>query len=142
MSQSPQRLIAADVVGRGDAGDDAGTICNCYFDGEKMMDRQEMERAIAGRFAQTVIDAGLTISVDNGEYISLRKSSDVDAVIKDLMACDMDWLHVHDGEKRIGTLLLVYGNDGYDVICDYSVSLEAYVKDADRLAEELEMRVA
>ncbi len=107
-----------------------------------MMDTQDMERAIAGRFAQTVIDAGLTISVDNGEYISLRKSDDVNAIVQDLMACDMDWLHVHDGEKRVGTLLLVYGNDGYDVICDYSVSLEAYVKDADRLAEELEMRVA
>lgn len=106
------------------------------------MDTQDMERAIAGRFAQTVIDAGLTISVDNGEYISLRKSDDVNAIVQDLMACDMDWLHVHDGEKRVGTLLLVYGNDGYDVICDYSVSLEAYVKDADRLAEELEMRVA
>jgi hypothetical protein len=107
-----------------------------------MMDRQDMERAIAGRFAQTVVDAGLKISVDNGEYISLDKSDDVEEIVADLMACDMDWLHVFDGQKRVGTLLLVYGNDGYDVICDYSVSLEAYVKDADRLAEELEMRVA
>jgi hypothetical protein len=131
-----------DVAGCSDAGRDAGIVWNFHFDGEEMMDRQDMERAIAGRFAQTVVDAGLKISVDNGEYISLDKSDDVETIVADLMACDMDWLHVFDGQKRIGTLLLVYGNDGYDVICDYSVSLEAYVKDADRLAEELEMRVA
>jgi hypothetical protein len=131
-----------DVAGCSDAGRDAGIVWNFHFDGEEMMDRQDMERAIAGRFAQTVVDAGLKISVDNGEYISLDKSDDVEAIVADLMACDMDWLHVFDGQKRVGTLLLVYGNDGYDVICDYSVSLEAYVRDADRLAEELEMRVA
>jgi hypothetical protein len=134
--------MRTDGAGRADAADDAGTVCNCYFDGEEMMDTQDMERAIVGRFAQTVVDAGLKISVDNGEYISLDKSDDVEAIVADLMACDMDWLHVFDGQKRVGTLLLVYGNGGYDVICDYSVSLEAYVKDADRLAEELEMRFA
>lgn len=30
--------MKTDGAGRADAADDAGTVCNCYFDGEEMMD--------------------------------------------------------------------------------------------------------
>jgi hypothetical protein len=38
----------------------------------------------------------------------------------------------------IGMVYFVYGNDGFDVICDYSVSLETLLIGANALALQLE----
>jgi hypothetical protein len=46
-----------------------------------------------------------------------------------LMSTDEDYLMVYEpGKKeRLGWIHLVYGNDGYDVVSDYTTNLEALV---------------
>lgn len=101
--------------------------------------RYVLERAVIRRAVTDIIAAGYTVDVDYGEGdIALKKSVDVAKIMEEVCACDEEWLHVRDTSgKRIGTIFLVYGNDGWDVICDYHTSLDAVLVGANELAEQL-----
>jgi len=84
-------------------------------------------------------EAGFTIAVHNGEHLSLAPSTDVRAVLTALRATDSDMLIAdHPVQQNRGTLLLVYGNDPYEVIADYSISIEAHLQKALAIAREIE----
>ena len=99
--------------------------------------RQAVERSIV---RQAVIDllAISPLSVNDGAYESgeetLRLSRDVDAIMSALFTTDEDTLVLIDGRF----VVLVYGNDGHDVISDYTASLEKDLQGALRLADEIE----
>lgn len=40
--------------------------------------------------------------------------------------------------KRIGWVRMIYGNDGWDVMADYTTNLEDVLTDANKLADKLE----
>ena len=90
--------------------------------------RQRVEQTIALTAAQVLLDAGFSLGVEDGEEVTLQFSRDIEAVKKALFTTDEDYLYVyHAGrnpralEKRPdGWVRLVYGNDGWDVISDYS----------------------
>jgi hypothetical protein len=100
--------------------------------------RQEVERKIATAAIDAILAAGFAISIDNGgdEY-ELAHSTDKDTILKSMFLADEDRLFVEPLETKKGTrrgnspwfgwLYLVYGNDGWDVISDYTVNLEKYV---------------
>lgn len=100
------------------------------------MNAREMEAAIVRNAVHELLDHGFTLSVDTGgEDYEIDRSVDPDAVIAELMNTDEDRLLARAGESIKGWVHFVYGNDGYDVICDMTVSLEPYLPETVALAE-------
>jgi len=111
--------------------------------------RQRVEQTIALATAKALLDAGFLLGVNDGEETTLWHSRDLEAVQKALFTTDEDWLLVYEdryqdrlptvwdgsarepkqqGDKRGDYFVrFVYGNDGWDVISDYSVSLDPYI---------------
>lgn len=57
---------------------------------------------------------------DNGE--DKPKSQDDEATLDDLFACDESFLLVHHEARQAGSVFLVFGNDGWDVISDWTAN--------------------
>lgn len=90
---------------------------------------KEMEIRVLGAVIDTAIEQGFLITVDNGEDIPVKNSQDKELILSELFATDMEWLKFQKpGQKRRGTMLLVHGNDGWDVINDYSTSVESIME--------------
>lgn len=103
------------------------------------MDRQSIERSICRRIVKDAIAAGLRVSVHDGEEYVICRSKSVDKVMALLMATDEERLFfsAEDG-KRMGWVYLVYGNDGWDVVNDYTTNLAPILDGAMTYADELE----
>lgn len=86
-----------------------------------------------------MIDQGYFLSVwDGKEFVTSRLSGSKD-VIAAMMQTDEDFLCVYDGKgKRVGFVCFVYGNDGWDVIYDYSTALKTALEPVFVLANKLE----
>lgn len=90
--------------------------------------RQAIERHIAELFIDSAIAAGYAINVDNGgdDYELADASTCKTDILKAMFATDDERLYIFEKGKRerFGWALFVYGNDGYDVIADYTTNLE------------------
>jgi len=96
--------------------------------------RQSIERKIASALIKAGIAAGYSISVDNGEAVEIKESTDRKAILKVMFQTDEENLLFHkDGKDSF--VYLVYGNDGYDVISNYGISLEPLMTEPNRLAD-------
>lgn len=99
--------------------------------------RQEIERKIIKAAVTSLIREGFNISVWDGESYQIKNSITVGGVMAAIMSTDEDTLIVRDShDTPMGKIFLVYGNDGYDVIHDYSVNLEKYLDNAIKLADK------
>jgi len=89
--------------------------------------RITIERKIVLRLIDDLLAAGCELSVFDGEE-QHPWTTDRAAVIRDIMNTDEDWLNVRRKSNRLhmlrGEVFLVYGNGGWDVITDYTMSLE------------------
>lgn len=122
-----------------------------FFERSKVTDkalirRMTMERMVIRRFARGALDKGYQLRVYNGEGWECPRTSDLAVVMNAIMATDEEGLHVYapnaaseSGWYRIGAITLVYGNDGYDVMADYSVKLDdlGLMAEANELADKL-----
>jgi hypothetical protein len=96
--------------------------------------RQELERKIVTRVIKDGIAAGFTIDVYDGEEFVLKGSTDVKKILSVMFTTDEDSLYL----KKYGIagwVAFIYGNDGHDVIHDYSTNLEDVLKGAEELAD-------
>lgn len=102
--------------------------------------RQMIERRILRRTIATLLAAGYKISVNDGEETTLRWSTDRKAIYEATRTTDEDWLLVHEGDERrhCGFVRFIYGNDGWDVINDYSTHLELTLEPVMRVVDKLE----
>lgn len=109
---------------------------------KRIIKRIETEAKIARKAVDSLLAAGYTVGVHDGEEVVVRRSTSVNEVMKALASVDEEHLLAYDPAtgKRVGAIYLVYGNDGTDVISDYSVSLEAAMKPVNAYAEQLEAR--
>lgn len=100
--------------------------------------RQAIEKRIVRKLVEDAIAVGYLISVSQGrEDFSLRDSRDADAIMAEVMQCDDDALIFTRNGVDVGDVYLVYGNDGHDVICDYSCLLEGVLEGACKLADDI-----
>ena len=93
--------------------------------------RQRVEQRIVSRAVSAFLEAGYSLAVAQGgenEQPAITSKRDV---MKLLGECDEDYLFVYASAPsqiktgwKIGWVHLVYGNDGNDVIADYSCNLE------------------
>lgn len=113
--------------------------------------RQSIEKAIATRFVKDALAAGkrLAVSLDRGYDVDemLIGSRDEAKILEAMLAGDDCHVFVQyaDGplvDKGVimseGWVWFVYGNDGWDVISDYTTNLESLLKGANELATKIE----
>lgn len=98
--------------------------------------RMLIERAVIRRAVTDAIAAGRTVSVDDGEEITVKRSTDLAEIMGAIMSTDEGRLLIH-ADKGTAGIYLVHGNDGYDVIADYSTSLEPILAGSNALADAL-----
>lgn len=100
--------------------------------------RQRIERRIAKAAVKSLIDAGFTVSVFDGEETVLTDSIDAKAIEAAMFSTDEDQLRVKRATDGLrGSVLFVYGNDGFDVIADNTVNIEEVLKPATELADKI-----
>lgn len=99
--------------------------------------RGRMEASIVLRLLETLIAAGYSLAVDDGDGDA--QAGTVEKLAEIVFSVDSALVEVSEGRKWLGTVSLVLGNDGYDVIADYHTTLESALRNvndyADRLAE-------
>jgi hypothetical protein len=99
--------------------------------------RIAMERRIVKAIIKAGTDAGYELSVNDGEH-SYPWSADPKTVYGNLFKTDEESIRFRKDGKWVGSVLLVYGNDGYDVLRDYSTALSDLLAPVEALAEKLE----
>jgi hypothetical protein len=102
--------------------------------------RIRMERSIARAFVTSAHKMGFTFQIDNGgDDDEIVKTSGVKQTLDEMFATDEERVYLVKDGKRIGWVFFVYGNSGYDVICDYTVNLDdlGVLKTAEKRAERL-----
>jgi hypothetical protein len=101
--------------------------------------RIEIEKLIVAKTVDVLLGAGCNLSVYDGENFTVKRSTDREAVIAALGTTDQDSLTVRkDGQVFVGVVAFVYGNDGYDVICDNTASLEEMLEPVTAYASSFE----
>ncbi|MGJ7541557.1 hypothetical protein [Variovorax sp. LT1R16] len=101
-------------------------------------DRIVIERAVVRHAATALIAAGFELRLHDGEDYATERTTSVDRIMAELMATDEERLYAYaPGGKFHGSVYLVYGNDGYDVITDNSVSLAVHLEATDAFSDTL-----
>lgn len=101
--------------------------------------RQIVERRIASALIRDGLLAGYTISVHDGGEFVLKDSTSRKDILKAMFSTDEDTLYFKtEGGKHHGWVLFIYGNDGWDVISDYSVCLEHIMAGANKVSKMYE----
>jgi hypothetical protein len=98
------------------------------------------EKTVARRVVRDLLAAGYSLSVDDGEETSVKKSTKFKEIVDAMMTTDEDHLYAHKQGCKTSFVRFVYGNDSWEVICDYGVSLEEHLKGAHAVCERLEAR--
>ena len=77
------------------------------------------------------------MAVFDGEEVTLKPTTDVGSILEAMFTSDEEYMFVHSSDtgERVGFVRFIYGNDGWDVINDYSACLEQALAQADKLAE-------
>lgn len=99
--------------------------------------RQEVERKIATAFVKEAIDAGYDITVDYGDGESEKWHWAAD-VLTAMFQGDEDRLYLYQDGKVVGWVFFVYGNDGWDVISDYTSNLDRLMGPAKAISKYYE----
>jgi hypothetical protein len=115
--------------------------------------RQKTERAIARRAIADLLAAGYKLSVDNTEGDDAgvadfeNLSTDAAEIFGRMFQTDEDYLFVWDAKKKrakwqagghTGWIRFIYGNDGFDVISDYTTNLESVLGATHEMIEQME----
>lgn len=91
--------------------------------------RLSVEFFIVTKLIDVILAAGNRISVFDGEVTCLSHTDDRAAILEAIMSSDEDRLIVVGKNRQpVGSIHLIYGNDGHDVIHDYSIACEDWVK--------------
>lgn len=111
----------------------------------KVLRRLALEEKIVEAIVDRLLEVGFELSVDDGgDEMAIERSRDKAAIMEALINTDEDRLHAlvprggRMGNLRGGWVLFVYGNDGYDVVCDYTTGLEHRLKPVFDMVDRLE----
>ena len=78
------------------------------------------EARIARKIVKDALANGWTVSVNDGEEWTVKRSTDSRAILAALCSTDSDTLRLRDAAgERVGDIMLVWGNDE-DLITDHS----------------------
>lgn len=103
--------------------------------------RLSIERRIATRAVDGLLEAGYALTVDDGdgETRPAQPTRDRAAILRELGETDDDRVICYTDRDTARRLVrFVYGNDGYDVLADHSSSLTEALSEAQKLADAIE----
>lgn len=92
--------------------------------------RVELEDKIVRAVVEDAIAAGWTVGLHDGEDFAISRSTDADAVMAHTHSTDEQVLVLVGPGGDHANVWLVYGNDGWDVVSDYTTSAEPFLKRA------------
>jgi hypothetical protein len=98
--------------------------------------RIEIEGRIFGRACSALIASGWLLDLNDGEETVITGSDSITALRAAAFSTDEDYLIAHKGDER-GWVRFIYGNDGHDVISDYTTNLEDVLKPVNDYADTL-----
>jgi len=102
-----------------------------------------MERQIVRKVIDDALAAGYSIDVFDGEEDAITKSTDAEAIFKEMFACDEEWIYLRkDGAEPFAWIYFIYGENGWDVINNHTVNIEDLLKGTFDLVDQLEAKVA
>lgn len=80
------------------------------------------EAAVARRLVRKALEAGYTVSVNDGEEWTVKKSTNRDEILAALATTGEDSIRIRNAEgEKIGTLYLVYQDGpGDELIADFT----------------------
>ena len=105
--------------------------------------RIAIEQKIVRRVVKDALAAGYNVSVYDGEEWTVKRSGSYTKIRDALFSTDEDTIRLRDKDGNdLGVIRFIYGNDGYDVIADYSVSLEEFMKGANEYGDKLATQYA
>ena len=93
------------------------------------------EVKIGESLVEVLLKDGFTITVEDGEEVTLRQSSCANEVKEAMCTTDWDNLYIYRKNKRFGHVWLIWGND-CDVITDWNERLDQYVNPIIEVAQE------
>lgn len=96
--------------------------------------KRRMEHDIVSALIKAAIADGYSISVYDGDAYHIKKSTDMGNIIDALFSVDEEYLHLAKEGSSGGVVMLVYGNDGWDVIADYTGGVEHLMVEPDKLS--------
>ena len=99
-------------------------------------ERVAIERRIVTALIDRALAEGYELSVDDGAF-KHPWTTDRAEVIDNIMEADEDRLYLRK-DGHTAWVYLVYGNSGWDVICDYHTRLEALLEPINTLTDNLE----
>lgn len=103
--------------------------------------RARLEMAIVNALIDRAKTTGHRLRVrqyeEQEDYSDSDEGYNVRSVVFDLDMCSLELEVIATGE-RWGWILLVFGNDGWDLISDYTTDLEHFIAPINALARRLE----
>lgn len=87
-----------------------------------------------------LVNAGFELSVHDGGEMTVNRSTNPDTIFAAMKTTDEDCLFVYMRETRgsMGWVRFIYGNEGVEVINDYTVSLESVMSIVFNLIDDYE----
>jgi hypothetical protein len=100
--------------------------------------RSAVERAIAIKTIRALLDAGFLITVNTDGDDVLQFSGDLHAIYSAMFEFDECFLRINGAKgKPFAWVYFIFGNDGWDVISDYTVNIEQWIKPVNDWADIL-----
>jgi hypothetical protein len=91
--------------------------------GRDLAKRIKAERRMCVALVTACLARGFSVSVSDGEDWVVRRSTDKSIILEALFSTDEDVVAIYDrAGERAGWFRLIYGNDGYDVVSDFSAN--------------------
>jgi hypothetical protein len=100
------------------------------------MDNLQIEKRIIRQAAKSLIEAGFSVRVHDGEEYATEKTTSLVAIMAEVFATEETYFHAFKDGQLAGQIWFIHGN-GCDVITDNSESMEEVLKPAQDLAESL-----
>lgn len=85
----------------------------------------ELDKTIREALVDKLLEMGFAAGVYDGEEYTVRNSTDAAKIKAALGTVDIDWLIAYRNGRTYGHFMLVYGECGYDVVCDYTTNLDS-----------------
>lgn len=103
--------------------------------------RQHIEKLIFRATIKAALAKGYCVSIINngGDEPEIRRSNSLKDIMKAFCLTDDDRIYLHKDKdsKAFAWIWFVYGNDGYDVISDYTTNLEEFLTPINELSDKL-----
>ena len=104
---------------------------------------KKIETAIVHAIVEGALDYGCAVLHHDGEkYTSFSKltkftdkESEMERILKEIGSNETEMLRFKKNDKDIGDVILIYGNDGHDVVSEYTENTD--MKKIMAVAEEL-----